>query len=258
MLQRAGAFAQAFNQTANSVASLSSDTERQIGQTVDQINQIVGQIKGYNQLALQGNKDDAGLSARTHAALEQLSSLADVQAVFQDDGSVSLTLNGQTPLLLADHQYQISASLYQPTDPPPTNPMAAGVMQLRASDGSAITANGGQLGALFQLRNQVMPSLIGDGYQAGDLNQMAKTFADRVNQLLTSGNITDGPPPQPGVPIFTYNTDDPNSVASSLAVDTTVTSGQLAAIQVGPPEVSNGIPLALSALAVPTQDVDRV
>ena len=43
-------------------------------------------LQGYNQLALQGNKNDAGLSARMHAALEQLSSLADVQAVFQDDG----------------------------------------------------------------------------------------------------------------------------------------------------------------------------
>ena len=58
----------------------------------------------------------------------------------------------------------------------------------------------------LQLRNQVVPSLIGDSYQTGDLNQMAKQFADRVNQLLTAGNITAGPPAVPGVPIFTYDT----------------------------------------------------
>jgi flagellar hook-associated protein 1 len=258
VLQRAGAFAQAVNQTANSVSSLSGDTERQIGQTVDQINQLVGQIRGYNQLAMQGNKNDAGLSAQTHAALEQLSSLADVQAVFQDDGSVSLTINGQTPLLLSDQQYKISASLYQPTDPPPTNPTGRAAMQVQASDGSQIQSPGGQLGALLQLRNQVIPSLIGDRYQTGDLNQMAQGFADRVNQLLTSGNISNGPPPQPGVPIFAYTAGDPTSAATSLAVDPSVTPDQLAAVQVGPPQVSNGVPLALSALATPTQDADRV
>ena len=37
---------------------------------------------------------------------------------------------------------------------------------------------------------------------------MAKQFADRVNQLLTSGNITDGPPAQAGVPFFTYDSTD--------------------------------------------------
>jgi flagellar hook-associated protein 1 FlgK len=258
VLQRADALAQAFNQTANSVAALSSDTERQIGQTVDQINQLVSQIGDYNQLALQGNKNDAGLSARTHAALEQLSSLADVQAVFQDDGSVSLTLNGQTPLLLADKAYPISASLYSPAEPPATNPEGAPAMRLQASDGSDIASTGGQLGALLQLRNQVLPSLIGDRYQPGDLNQMAKTFADRVNQLLTSGNVSDGPPAVPGVAIFTYTAGDDTSTASSLKLDTSVTADQLAAIEVGPPEVSNGVPLALAALAAPTQDADRV
>ncbi|MCU1235906.1 MAG: flagellar hook-associated protein FlgK [Candidatus Solibacter sp.] len=258
VLQRADAFAQAFNQTANSVAAFSRDTERQIGSTVGQINQIVGQIRGYNQLALQGNKNDAGLSARTHAALEQLTTLANVQSVFENDGTVSLTLNGQTPILLGDQQYPISASLYQAAEPPPVNLLGAGSMRLQASDGSEVTSSGGQLGALLKLRNEVIPSLIGDQYQTGDLNQMAKAFADRVNGLLTSGNVTDGPPPQAGAAIFTYSTGDATSTAASLSVDPAVTQDQLAAIQTGPPEVSNGIPLALSALAVPSQDSDRI
>uniref|UniRef100_Q01QL6 Flagellar hook-associated protein 1 n=1 Tax=Solibacter usitatus (strain Ellin6076) TaxID=234267 RepID=Q01QL6_SOLUE len=255
VLQRADALAQAFNQTANSVSSVSRDTERQVGDTVGQINQLVGQLKGYNQLALQGNKNDAGLSARVHSALEQLSSLADVQAVFIDDGSVSLTIGGQTPLLIGDQQYAISASLYVPAEPPATNPLGAGQMRLQASDGSDISNAGGQLGALVKLRNDVMPSLIGDRYQTGDLNLMAKQFADRVNQLLTGGSTTAG---QPGVAIFQYNPDDPTSIASAIKVDTSVTPDQLAAVSIGPPTVSNGVPLALSALAVPTQDADRI
>jgi flagellar hook-associated protein 1 FlgK len=258
VLARADAFAQAFNQASTAVSSAGRDTERQIGQTVDQINQLVGQLRGYNQLALEGNKNDAGLSANVHSALEQLSSLVDVSAVFQSDGSVNLTINGQIPVLIGNQQYAIGASLYQPTEPPPVNPLGPGRMQLQASDGSQIATPGGQLGALLKLRNEVIPSLVGDGYQAGDLNLMAQQFADRVNQLLTNGNITDGPPAQSGVAIFRYNADDPTSVAASLAVDASVTPDQLAAIQVGPPEVSNGVPLALSALAVPLQDADRI
>ncbi len=258
VLKDADSLAQTFNQTANAVSAASRDSELQIGDTVDQINQMVGQIKGYNQIAMQGNKNDAGLSAQFHAALEQLSTLADVQAVFQTDGSVSLTINGQTPLLIGAQQYAISDSLYRPTDPPPANPLGPGTIRIQASDGSALADPGGRLGALLKIRNEVMPSLLGDSSQAGDLNLMAKQFADRVNGLLTAGNISDGPPPQPGVPIFQYNAADPTSIASGLRVDSSVTPGQLAAIQTGPPEVSNGVPLALASLAVPTQDADRI
>jgi flagellar hook-associated protein 1 FlgK len=131
-------------------------------------------------------------------------------------------------------------------------------MRLQGSDGSTVTATGGQLGALLKIRNEVLPSLVGDRYQTGDLYKMAQQFADRVNQMLTGGNITDGPPAQAGVPLFTYDATNPTSIATSLAVDPSLTPDQLAAIQTGPPPVSNGIPLALSALAVPTQDADRV
>ena len=224
------------------------------------MNQLVGELQGYNHIAMQGNKNDAGLSARMHSALEELSSLVDVNATFESDGTVSLMLNGQTPLLLEDKQFPLTTSLYQPQDPPPTNPAGPASVRIQASDGSDITSQttGAQLGALLHLRNQILPSLIGDAYQAGDLNVMAKQFADRVNQLLTSGNITDGPPAQPGVPLFTYDTTDATAAAASLSVDPAVTPDQLATITPGPPEVSNGVPLALSALASPVQDADKV
>ena len=185
---------------------------------------------------MQGNKSDAGLSASMHAALEQLSTLVDVNATFQSDGTVSLMLNGETPLLLEDKQYPISASLYQPQDPPPTNANGPANVRIQASDGSDITAKttGAQLGALLHVRNEILPTLIGDAYQPGDLNVMAKQFADRVNQLLTSGNITDGPPAQAGVPLFTYDTSDATATAASLSVDPSLTPDQLAAISPGP------------------------
>ncbi len=260
VVQRATDLAQTFQQSANTVSGRAQDAEQQIGQTVDQVNQLVGELQGYNHIAMQGNKSDGGLSARMHSALEELSSLVDVNAKFESDGTVSLMLNGQTPLLLEDKQFPLSTSLYQPQVPPPTNPNGPANVRIQASDGSDITSQttGAQLGALLHLRNQILPSLIGDAYQAGSLNVMAKQFADRVNQLLTSGNITDGPPAQPGVPLFTYDATDATATAASLSVDPTVTPDQLATISPGPPEVSNGVPLALSALASPVQDADKV
>ena len=61
-----------------------------------------------------------------HAALEELSSLIEVDATFQTDGTVSLMLNGETPLLLDDKQYALGSSLYQPQEPPPVNPGGPG------------------------------------------------------------------------------------------------------------------------------------
>jgi flagellar hook-associated protein 1 FlgK len=260
VVQRATDLAQAFQQASNTVSARAQDTQQQIGQTVDQVNQLVGELQGYNRIAMQGNKNDGGLSARMHSALEELSTLVDVHATFESDGTVSLMLNGQTPLLLEDKQFSLSTSLYQPQNPPPTNAAGPASVRIQASDGSDITSQttGAQLGALLHLRNQILPSLIGDAYQAGDLNVMAKQFADRVNQLLTSGNITDGPPAQPGVPLFTYDTTDATAAAASLSVDPAVTPDQLATITPGPPEVSNGVPLALSALASPVRDADKV
>ena len=258
VIQRADAFAQAFNQTANSVSASSTDAEQQIHATVDQVNHLVGQLQGYNKVAMQGIQNDSSLSSSMYATLDQLSSLADVQASFQSDGTVSLTLNGSTPLLFGDKAYPLTASLTQTDTPPPVNPLGAPSMQLQASDGTVVTGTGGQLGALLEFRNNVLPSLVGDRNQTGDLNAMAKQVADRVNQLLTAGNITDGPPAQAGVPLFTYDAANPTSIAANFAVDSSVTPDQLAAIQVGPPPVSNGVPLALSALAVPVQDADRL
>jgi flagellar hook-associated protein 1 len=277
VVQRATDLAQSFQDAARNAATQAHDAEQQIGQTVDQVNQLVGQLQNYNRIALQGNAGDTGLSANMHSALEQLATLVDVQSTFQSDGTVSLMLNGATPLLLGDKQYALQSSLYKPQDPPPANANSPANVRLQGSDGSDITAQttGAQLGALLHLRNQVLPTFIGDAYQAGDLNVMAKQFADRVNQLLTSGNITDGPPAVAGVPLFTYNASDATATAASLAVVSGFTPDQLAAITPSPvdpnltpeeqaaltaaqPEVSNGVPLALSALASPIQDADKV
>ena len=258
VLDRASQLASAFQQSYNSLAAKSSTTDQQIRQTVDQINQKVAGLQNYNRIALQGQNSDSGLNARMHAALEELSQFVQFDATFQSDGTVTIMLNGQTPLLLEDKQYELSSGLVQPSDA--TYPNAPASSRIFASDGTDITSQttGAQLGALLDLHNQTLASLIGDSSQPGDLNRLAKQIATRVNDLLTSGQISAGPPPQPGVPVFTFDTSNDAGVAATMDIDPAVTPDQLAAIDPGPPSVSNGIALALSQLANPTAAIDKI
>ncbi len=162
--------------------------------------------------------------------------------------------------MLEDKQYLLSTDQYQPQDPPPAYPSAPASARVLGSDGTDITAmtTGGQLGALLEVRNQVLASYIGDSAQPGSLNRLAKQIAARVNELFTNGQISAGPPAVTGVPLFTYDATNDAAVAQSLQVDPAVTPDQLAAIDPGPPAVSNGVPLALSQLATPLDAADKI
>lgn len=262
VIDAAGELAQDFQNTARALLALEGDTETQIKTTVDQVNQLVGQIADYNRIILNSGSAtrDMGTDAQVHATLEELSQLVAFTATRQDDGTTTILLGGTQPLLIGDRQYAVRARLYTPDDPPPVYENAPPRVQLLAYDGTDITtsAGDGQLGALLDLRNSVLASYIGDATQTGSLNRMAQQFADRVNDVLSSGTLADGPPPVPGVPLFTYDADNGTNVARTLAVDPAVTTDQLAAVSPGPPYVSNGVPLALSQMAQPTGDADRI
>lgn len=289
VIDRAKAVASSFQQAAAGLANVAQDTEGQLQQTVSQVNQLVGKLQGYNTEILQGARNDPSIDAQVNSTLEQLSQYAGFTATHQADGSVSVMLNGETPLLVGDQSYALSYGLRGPnaTSPYPDAPPSA---HIYASDGRDITSKttGGQLGALLNVHNHVLPSYLGDATHPGDLNTMAQQFADRVNELLTSGYVTDhsdgsdGSMPQSGVPLFQYATTtttasdgtvsqgpDYTRVAQSLAVNPAVTQDQLAAITGNPTpvdtqpvtltqEVSNGVPLALSNLAKPTDPNDMV
>ena len=257
-IARATDVAQNFRNAAAGVDNLAHDTESQIHSTVDQVNQIVGRLQAYNHQILQSDSRDSGVDTQMHTLMENLSQLVDFSAVQQPDATTTILMNGATPLLVGDRQFQLRVGLSVPAGGINPNPPANAY--LLAADGTDITAKttDGQLGALMDMRNRVLPSYMGDANQAGDLNSMAKQFADRVNGLLTTGNISDGPPPQPGVPLFTYDTTNDTNVAKTLSVDPTVAPSQLAAISPGPPYVSNGVPLALSQLATPLAAGDEI
>ena len=260
VLNGASAVATAFQQTASQLTSVANDTEQQIQQTVSDVNNLVSQLQADNVKIRNGGQKDAGLDAEVTNTLDQLSQYVDITVLPQSDGTKTVLLNGQTALLVGADQYQIGTDLNQPSSPPPVYPSGPSSAQILASDGTDITAQttGGQLGALLNIYNNVLPSYLGNSTQQGSLNQMAQQFADTVNNLLTSGNVTDGPPAVPGSALFTYDGSNGTNVAQSLAVNPALTPSQLAAIDPGPPEVSNGIALQLAQMANPQNSAQQI
>ena len=191
-----------------------------VEQTVNQVNQLVGQLGQYNSQIMAGDRNDAGLDAQVHSTLEQLSQYVSFTAMQQRDGLHVLVGRTNAP---ADRgqQYPISLPWSRPPIPRPRTRTDLLTAYIRSADGADITSEvtTGQLGALLNLRNSVLPSYLGNGYQAGSLNTLAQQFADRVNQLLTNGTSTDSSVTSGGTALFTYDTNNATNVAQTLAVN---------------------------------------
>jgi flagellar hook-associated protein 1 FlgK len=258
VLTAAQGLSAAFNQTFNQAQLISSDTDKQITSAVAQLNQDTAQVARINGEIRTGAGNDAGLQAQLYTTLQDISNLAPVTVNFESDGTATVLLGGQSPLVQGATQNKINLNYTQSANP--VNAGASPSAQLLNADGQDITSlvTKGSLGAALDFRNTIMPSILGDGQQQGTLNELAQTVADRVNTLLTGGQVSAGPPAVAGVPLFTYNASAPTGIAGSLAVSPNITSSQLAAISPGPPSVANGVATELASLTNPTNNADMI
>jgi flagellar hook-associated protein 1 FlgK len=258
VITAAQALSSAFSQTFNQAQQISSDTDKQLSASVSQLNQYTAQIASLNGSIRTSPGNDAGLQAQLYNTLQEVSSLAPVTVNMESDGTATVLLGGQSPLVQGITQNAVTLNYTQSATA--TNPGASPSAQLLSSDGQDITslATQGSIGAALDFRNTTMPALLGDGMQQGSLNQLAQGVADRVNTLLSGGQISAGPPAVAGVPLFTYNAATPTGIAGSLTVAPNMTGSQLAAISPGPPSVANGVATELAAMANPSNPSDML
>ena len=255
VLNQAQAVAQSFQSAAASLSQITNSVNQQISSNVNQINNLTAAIQQAN-IAIQNNTTpDAGLDANLHASLESLSQIADITVAYAPNGTATVLLGGQTPLVIGAQQYTIQAS-FAPTGTPAI-PNATPDARILDSNGQDITSHisQGSLGGLLNVRNTVLPSLQGDGQQQGALNQLAQQVADRVNSILTSAQTTGG---AAGSPLFTYNAASPAGISQTLRLDPNITAGTLAPVNPGPPVVSNGAALQLAGLGNSTNPADQI
>ena len=255
VISAAGSFANAVSQLSQSLESQAKGLNSQIGSTVDQINSLAGQIRQYNQTKLQNPDTNPGADASLENTLEQLSQLTNFTALSQPDGTVTVLVGGGSPLVIGNQQYSISAQAQVDNNPPAVNPQSTPASQILDDQGNDITASvtGGQLGGLLDVRNRVLSSIIGDAQNSGSLNQFAKTFADTVNNILTSGTTSPATGAPAGLPLFTYNNTDGTFAAGTLAVNPAITPAQLAPVDAS--GNANGNANQLASLATPSSQI---
>jgi flagellar hook-associated protein 1 FlgK len=210
VISQANAAADAFRQTYNSLTDIRDTAGRQIQTTVDTINRITTELAQFNRQSFQSSGSNPGLDAQIHSRLEELSQYSPVTTVDSGDGSINVLLNGRVPLVLGSHSYALTSDIELGGSPP--------AQVLSGSLNATTDIDGGQLGALLQIRNQLIPSLIGEGNQPGALNTLAGQFAGRVNEILGAGS-----------PLFSWDAANPQT-AQTLTVDAAATPQMLGAI----------------------------
>jgi len=229
VIRRAGDLAAAFRFTSATLARAGDNARREIAGVLREVGRIAGDIRDLNVEIRKDyrNRLDAGLDARMYAALERLSELVDFTALQQEDGTYSLFVGGQIPLVIGDRVFGLTADT------------SGEQVVIEDFDGRDVTAKirQGRLAGMLDFVNRRLAS-----YKE-DLDRLASELADRVNGLLAGGVDLNGAPP--AVDLFEY--DAVSGAAFTLQV-TGIQPEQIAAALPGAPG-GNGNALLLAGLA---------
>ncbi len=178
VLTAAGNLTTVFNNTARNLQTQRSSLDLNVGQTVDEINTLTGQISKLNQQisSLENVGEDASLfiDQRTNA-IQQLSELIDVQVIRTESG-ITLT-TGSGALLVSDgHNFELSRQT------------GTDGMQHVLAQNIDITAqiSSGKLGGLIEVRDHSIPDL------QDKLDQLAGSLATALNAANHQGFDLDG------------------------------------------------------------------
>ncbi len=169
------------DQTAGAFRRADDDLARQAVNLDTSIRDIVGRVNGLlgdlASLERQRNVGDpktpnAGVETREQQALEQLSDLVGVDLLRQHDGTLSLVA-GSAALLTG----VVTRPLSLTTTSEGLRVLDAGGHDITAG----LLRTGGRLAGALEARNTLLPGL------HADLDRLAKSFADNVNQQLGRG-----------------------------------------------------------------------
>jgi flagellar hook-associated protein 1 FlgK len=178
VLTAAGNLASSFRTTVQNLQAQRSNLDLSVGQSVDQINVLSGQIATLNRQisGIENLNENAGtfIDQRT-TLIRQLSGLLQVSVV-KSDNTVTVTTAGGQALVAGDQSFALAAQ----ADP-------SGVQHIFAQ-GTDITGTlaGGSLGGLLAVRDSKIPKLL------SDLDTLAAGFATAINAAHHAGTDLSG------------------------------------------------------------------
>jgi flagellar hook-associated protein 1 FlgK len=238
-LDAAGQVAAAFQSVVANLDTQQQQAGTQVRNTALQINNLAAGIAQLNAQTAASPTEIPSVDAGLRNDLNQLSNLVDITVNTAPNGTVSVLVGGQVPLVLGDQAYTLSVD----------TSAAPGSQVSSSAGGNSPDTFSGQLGALLNTQNNTITGLIGGNGQTGSLNTLAAGFAGLVNTALGNGTTSAG---QPGTPVFTY---DPANAAGTLALAPNLTASDLGLVST---TESNGVANYLAALPSSTASGDQI
>ena len=175
LVERAGMLASALNRAEGQLQTLRRDLNAKVGIAVNEINTITSEIAALNQqiaqLQVTGNQA-ADLRDQRDLLLDRLSTLVDISYLEDATGAITIYL-GNRELVVRDTAMALAAT------PNIANSNFFDVTFV--SDGQIAQLRSGELYALLEQRDTVVPAKL------GQLNSLASTLITEVNNLHATG-----------------------------------------------------------------------
>lgn len=175
--QRGASLANAFRSTRERLEGIRSGTNEQLGLTVDEVNGLTERLASLNTKIAAAEStgiEVSGLRDERNELVTRLSELTGARAIENEDGTFAVTLNDGRALVLGDMSFELKAEA--------TPPLGLSTLTL---NGDAVEITDGVIGGLNEAIDATTK-------QIDDLDALAASVVDRVNQLHTSGTDLDG------------------------------------------------------------------
>jgi len=253
-LSAAQSLAVQLNATTQSIQSLRSSVEQDIGNSVNVANAALVQIQNLN-TQLQGMKANdpsaAALLDQRDSAINQLSQLMDIRVISNGGNSISVYTGAGIPLV----GVQASQLSFSPKDSLSANSLwdadsaksGVGALTITFPGGSTqdlVASKGitsGRIGADLNLRDNVLVQA------QTQVDQLAASLASAVSDQTTTGSAV-SVPPQAGFDVDLTNVLPGNTVNLTYTDTATNTQHQITIVRVDDP---NALPLPDTATATP-------
>jgi flagellar hook-associated protein FlgK len=173
-INSAQALTSEFRRLGSSLASMESEVVREAQTTVNSINALtlqIGELNGKIQVIEIGQSDANNLRDRRDHLIRELAGLAGVETQQRENGIVDVSIGG-IPVVTASVVLNLAVGLQ---DGETLTVLAGG------ANGSPLYVEGGRIGALLTLKNELLSDI------HGDLDTLAKAIVDGVNRTHVQG-----------------------------------------------------------------------
>ncbi len=219
LVETAKSLASQFQQQGNSLLSIQQDMNSTIVDNLDTINKMTSTLADYNSQIMQiemngGSAND--LRDKRQDLLNQLSNMMNIQSYEDSKGALNIYLGNGKALVQGETSWNLDAVSN------PSNSNYADIVINGSTESLNNTLSGGQLGALLDMRDTILPEYI------GRLDALAANFVSKVNSQHQlgydsyqnlGGNFFDPTTEARSVTLSAAIAADPGKIAASATVN---------------------------------------